>query len=107
MISRAHIGLEEKALAAAEALKKRAEEAAAREAELLADKTSMAEVTEADITTTANITDASALSGVSKSGSALGKKKVVKPKMTAKERKEHEVRQITVSTNTRLTLITE
>lgn len=79
---------EEKALAAAEALKKQAEEAAAREAETLADKTTITEVTEADATTIGNTTTASALSGI---GAGMQKKKVLKPKMTAKERKERDL----------------
>ncbi|KAF9446691.1 hypothetical protein P691DRAFT_732779 [Macrolepiota fuliginosa MF-IS2] len=79
----------EKAIAAAEALKKQAEEAAAaREAELLADKTAMTEMTEADVTTVGNTTG---ISGVSKIDSGGVKKKVMKPKMSAKERKERDM----------------
>jgi DASH complex subunit DAM1 len=72
---------------AAETLKKQVEEAreaAAREAELLANKTAMTEVTETDITIQGNTTG-------SKQDSGIPKKKVLKPKMTAKERKERDV----------------
>ncbi|KXN87765.1 hypothetical protein AN958_08149 [Leucoagaricus sp. SymC.cos] len=81
---------EEKAMAAAESLKKEAEEAAAaaRETELLANKTAMTEMTEGDVTTVGNTTGGSALSGVS---AGVQKKKVLKPKMTAKERKERDM----------------
>lgn len=48
----------------------------------------MTEVTEADATTVGNNTAVSALSGVS---AGVTKKKVLKPKMTAKERKERDV----------------
>lgn len=80
---------------AADRLKKQLEETsaavAAREAELLANKTAMTEVTETDITIQGNTTGASALSGGSKQDSGIPKKKVLKPKMTAKERKERDV----------------
>ncbi|XP_006463479.1 hypothetical protein AGABI2DRAFT_208298 [Agaricus bisporus var. bisporus H97] len=80
---------------AADRLKKQLEETsaavAAREAELLANKTAMTEVTETDITIQGNTTGASALSGGSKQDSGIPKKKVLKPKMTAKERKERDL----------------
>jgi len=77
--------LEAKTIATAEALKRQAAETAAREAELLADKTAATEITEADTTMIGNTTCTSALSGAS---AGVGKKK---PKMTAKERKERDV----------------
>ena len=79
--------LEAKTIATAEALKRQAAETAAREAELLADKTAATEITEADTTMIGNTTCTSVLSGAS---AGVGKK-VLKPKMTAKERKERDV----------------
>lgn len=78
------VASEEKTIAAAEALKRQAAEVATREAELLADKT---ETTEADVTMAGNTTGASGLSGIN---AGVGKK-VLKPKMTTKERKERDV----------------
>lgn len=52
----------------------------------------MTEITEADVTVTGNTTGVSALSGVTRSDFGVPKKKVLKPKMTAKERKERDVR---------------
>lgn len=78
---------EAKTIATAEALRRQAAEMAVREAELLADKTTATEITEADTTMIGNTTCASALSGAS---AGVGKK-VLKPKMTAKERKERDV----------------
>jgi DASH complex subunit DAM1 len=49
----------------------------------------MTEMTEADATIAGNTTGGSALSGIS---AGVLKKKALKPKMTAKERKERDVR---------------
>lgn len=81
------VASEEKTIAAAEALERQAAEVATREAELLADKTAATETTEADVTMAGNTTGASGLSGIN---AGVGKK-VLKPKMTTKERKERDV----------------
>ncbi|KAL9710170.1 DASH complex subunit dam1, partial [Leucoagaricus gongylophorus] len=80
------VASEEKTIAAAEALERQAAEVATREAELLADKTAATETTEADVTMAGNTTGASGLSGIN---AGVGKK-VLKPKMTTKERKERD-----------------
>lgn len=57
------------------------------------DKTTITETTEHDMTFAANTTTATAISGVSgKPGVKMVKKKGTKPKLTAKEKKERNVR---------------
>ena len=55
-----------------------------------ADKTTLTETTEQEMTYAANTTTATAISG--KSGGKMVKKKSGKPKLTAKEKKERNVR---------------
>jgi hypothetical protein len=60
------------------------------------DKTTMTETTEHEMTYAANTTTTTALSGASsKSGGKMVKKKGAKPKLTAKEKKERNVRLVT------------
>jgi DASH complex subunit DAM1 len=80
--------LENDALAAMEALK--AQAAASREVQAAADRTAMTEATEAEITYAANTTTTNTSGPVKASGGV--KKKVGKPKLSAKEKKERSVR---------------
>jgi len=81
---------EQDALAAMEALNAK-NMAAQREAEAMADGTTVAEVTDAEMTYTANTT--TSISGQTvKTNTGTGpKKKLGKPKLTTKEKKERSV----------------
>lgn len=61
----------------------------AREAEAVADRTAMTEVTEAEMTYAGNITTSTSAQTVKSAPGA--KKKVAKPKLSAKEKKERSV----------------
>lgn len=83
------IYLEQDALAAMEAIQAKSA-ALSRETET-ADRTSMTDVTDAEMTYAGNTTTTNTSGPSSKAGSAP-KKKVAKPKLSAKEKKERGVR---------------
>lgn len=85
---------EQDALLAMEALKAKA--AAQREAEVVAETTAMTEVSDAEMTYTANATTSTLVHTVKAATGTGPKKKPGKPKLTAKEKKERSVSALSI-----------